>query len=157
VIGIASRILTHTGGFEGLGFVVAINTAKQLLALEDRAWMGIEAIYLSQEWLARLLNLDQRGGLLVQHVAKGSPADKAGLRGGSAPAEILGQKILLGGDLILEFNRQEACHSECLVREHQGIRRTDRIPVKYMRGGVIHEAIIDVSGTRRNFLAGAGD
>ena len=32
VIGISSRILTVSGGFQGLGFVLAINTAKQLLA-----------------------------------------------------------------------------------------------------------------------------
>ena len=35
VIGISSRILTESGGFQGLGFVVTINTAKQLLALEE--------------------------------------------------------------------------------------------------------------------------
>ena len=43
VIGIASRILTVSGGFQGLGFAVAVNTAKQLMALEDRPWIGIEA------------------------------------------------------------------------------------------------------------------
>ncbi len=62
LIGIASRILTLSGGFEGLGFVVTINTAKQLLALEDRAWMGFEGIHLNAAQLAQLLNLDQRGG-----------------------------------------------------------------------------------------------
>ena len=98
VIGIASRILSVSGGFQGLGFVVAINTAKQLLALEDRAWVGIEVIFLNREELAHL-NLDLPGGLLIQRVAKGSPADKAGLRGGSLPARILGQDTLLGGDL----------------------------------------------------------
>ena len=77
---------------EGLGFVVTINTAKQLLALEDRVWMGIEGFFLDQEQLSSLLNLDLDGGLLIQRIAKGSPADNAGLRAGSVPAQISGQK-----------------------------------------------------------------
>ncbi len=152
VIGIASRILTVSGGFQGLGFVVAINTAKQLLAFEDRAWIGIEGIFLNGEVLAGLLNLDLEGGLLIQRVVKGSPADKAGLRGGSIPARILGQETLLGGDLILQFDFQEACHSECLVRARELLSGLDRIAVKFLRGGKIMETVIDLSASRRNFL-----
>ena len=48
VVGIASRILTQSGGSEGLGFAVAINSVKQLLALEDRSWTGFTAIYLGR-------------------------------------------------------------------------------------------------------------
>ncbi|MDA2928093.1 trypsin-like peptidase domain-containing protein [Acidobacteria bacterium AH-259-G07] len=152
VIGIASLILSRSGGFEGLGFVVAIDTAKQLLVLEDRGWMGIEAIFLNREELARLLNLDLEGGLLVQRVVTGSPAEKAGLRGGSVPAQIFDQRILLGGDLILEFNKQEACHSECLAQAGKGLAGLDRIPVKFLRGGKVMQTVVDVSKTRRNFL-----
>ncbi len=152
VIGIASRILSVSGGSQGLGFVVAINTAKQLLALEERAWVGLDGIFLNGEELSLLLNLDLAGGLLIQRVAKGSPADKAGLRGGSLPAQILGRDTLLGGDLILEFATQEACHSACLVRAHKRLTGMDRIPVKFLRGGKLMETVIDVSATRRNFL-----
>ncbi len=157
VIGISSRIVTVSGGFQGLGFVLAINTAKQLLALEERAWMGIEAVFLDGEKLARLMNLDVEGGLLVQHVTKGGPADRAGLRGGSIPARIFGQDILLGGDLILEFGPQEACHAACLVRAHERVAGLDRIPVRFLRGGKSKEVIIDVSATRRNLLAAGTD
>ncbi|MCZ6671072.1 MAG: trypsin-like peptidase domain-containing protein [Acidobacteria bacterium] len=152
VIGIASQILTQSGGFEGLGFVVAINAAKQLLALEDRIWLGIEGIFLDGEKLSRLLNLDMEGGLLIQYVTKGSPADKAGLRGGTIPAQIFDQEILLGGDLIIEFNNQEACHSECPIQERDRIAKLDQISVKILRGGKILEKTVDVSQSRRNYL-----
>ena len=155
VIGITSRILTHAGGFEGVGFVVAINTAKQLLAFEDRPWIGIEGIFLSSQELARLLNLDLEGGLLIQRVARGSPADKAGLRGGSIPARILNREVLLGGDLILEFNDQEACHGRCLAREGPRLAGIDEIHVKFLRGGKVLQTTVDVSNTRGNFLEGA--
>ncbi len=157
VIGIASRILTVSGGFQGLGFVVAINTAKQLMAFEDRPWIGIEGIFLGREQLGSLFNLDLGGGLLILRVVKGSPADKAGLRGGSIPARVSGQDIPLGGDLLLEFGTQETCHSECLAHAHRRISGMDRIPVKFLRGGKTTETVIDVSATRRNFLKAMGD
>ena len=152
VIGISSRILTESGGFQGLGFVVTINTAKQLLALEERAWTGLDSIFLDRDRLATILNLDYEGGLLVQRVARGSPADKAGIRGGTLPAEIAGRQLLLGGDLILEMEGQEACHAACLVQSASRIRQHDRIRVKLLRGGTVMEVVLDVSETRRNFL-----
>jgi len=156
VIGIASRILTVSGGFQGLGFAVTINTAKQLLALENRTWMGIESIYFPREQLAALLNLDVEtdGGLLVQRVAKGSPAEKAGIHGGTIPAVVLGQEILLGGDLILALDTQEACHEQCLIHARERLAGLDRIRVTYMRAGKRLETEVDVSAARRNFLSG---
>jgi serine protease Do len=152
VIGIASRILSVSGGSQGLGFVVAINTAKQLMALEDRLWLGIEAIFLTKEMVNRLLNRDLEGGLLVERVAKGSPADRAGLRGGMIAGHILGRDFLLGGDLIIELGSVNTCRSECLVDVRKHVVGIDRIPVKLLRDGKVIELIIDVSSSRRNFL-----
>jgi serine protease Do len=153
LIGIASRILTVSGGFQGLGFVVTINTAKQLLALEDRVWIGIESIFLNSEMISLLLYQDLKGGLLVERVMKGSPADKAGLRGGTISARIQGRDIIIGGDLILEFSTQEACHSACLVRAQKELSGMDKIPVKFLRGGNVMETVIDVTNSRLNFLS----
>ena len=152
VIGIASQILTVSGGFQGIGLVVAINTAKQLLALEDRAWIGIEGIYLTGQQLAQLLNIDVEGGILVQRVTGGSPADKAGLEGGTIPAKVLDLEIRLGGDLILQMGDQEACHAVCLARAHERVTDSDTVLVKFLRGGKVMEVVVDVSETRRNLL-----
>lgn len=152
VIGIASRIFSLSGGSEGIGFAVAINTAKQLLALEDRIWMGFDAVFLESDTLGALFNLDIEGGMLVQQVVKGSPADKAGLRGGTVKADIEGQEVLLGGDLIVAMGPQESCHHECLVRARQSLAGSDEIKVSFLRGGREMEALVDVSASRRNFL-----
>ena len=69
------------------------------------------------------------------------------------PARIAGREILLGGDLIIEFNTQEACHEGCLIKEGERLAGLDRIPVTYLRAGKVHETVVDVSKTRRNFLA----
>jgi len=152
VIGIASRILSVSGGFQGIGFVVPINTAKALLSFQNRVWLGIEGIYLNEEGIAKLLNRDLKGGLLIERVAKGSPADKAGLQGGSVAARMLGRDFLLGGDLVISFGNEEACSSECLVDANKRFAGSDRLPVRFLRGGVTMEATIDLSESRRNFL-----
>lgn len=156
VIGIASRILTTSGGFQGLGFVVAINTAKELLALEDRVWLGIESIYLTRQTLTDLFHHDLNGGLLIQRVSKGSPADKAGIQGGSIPGQLMGRDFLLGGDLVIHIGPQESCDVECLTSAHKVLSGLDRIPVKFLRGGKVMETVIDVSDSRRNFLKEEG-
>jgi len=152
VIGIASRILTVSGGFQGIGFVVPINTAKALLSFKNRVWMGIEGIYLNEEGIAKLLNRDLEGGLLIERVAKGSPADKAGLRGGSVAAKMLGRDFLLGGDLVISFGTEAACSSACLVDAAKRFSDSNQLPVTFLRGGVVMETMIDLSMSRMDFL-----
>lgn len=99
VIGVVSSILSRSGGFEGIGFAVASNTAAKIVA--DRVpWAGIESMLIGGP-AAAILNLPQPVGLLVQRIAPGSPADRMGLRPGMFRAEIEGEEILLGGDIIL--------------------------------------------------------
>ncbi len=102
VVGIASRILSQSGGFEGLGFVVTSNLAKRLLLDEHSFWAGLTSLFLTDE-LVRVFNLPQTAGLLVQQVAEGSPAAKLGLHQGQALATVNDKNFLVGGDIILEM------------------------------------------------------
>ena len=100
VIGIVSHNISKGGGSEGLGFVVTINTAKDLLLARRSIWSGLEGHTLSGE-LAAIFNLPQPEGFLVKTVAKGSPAAEAGIRGGNRTAVIDGQTLVVGGDVLL--------------------------------------------------------
>jgi serine protease Do len=102
VIGIVSFILSKSGGFDGIGFATAINTAKQALLGSSGVLAGFEGIILSER-VAKALNFP-RGGLLVQRVVRDSVAGHAGLQAGRIPASVEGESMLLGGDLILEIN-----------------------------------------------------
>ncbi len=102
VVGIASRILSQSGGFEGLGFVVTSNVAKRRLLDEQSFWAGLTSFLLTDE-LARVFNLPQTAGLLVQQVAEGSPAAKLGLHQGQSLATVNDKNFLVGGDIILEM------------------------------------------------------
>ena len=103
VIGIVTNIMTKSGGSEGVGFAATSNLARQLLLDRKPFWSGIEGILVKGE-LARALNLPQPAALLVQRVAAGSPAARAGIRAGSVRANIEGEDLILGGDLILAIN-----------------------------------------------------
>lgn len=100
VIGIVSHILSKSGGFEGMGFAVTSNSAKNLLLEQKRVWSGVDGVILDEE-LAGILQLPQESGALVQRVAEGSMAHKAGLKGGDVKALIGNRKLILGGDIIL--------------------------------------------------------
>jgi S1-C subfamily serine protease len=101
VIGIVSHNISKGGGSEGLGFVVSINTAKQLLLERPSFWSGLDGRMVSGP-IAQILNLPQPTGYLVKTVAKGSPADAVGLRGGAVLATIMGEQLVVGGDIILK-------------------------------------------------------
>lgn len=153
VIGIASSILTVSGGSQGIGMVVAINTAKSLLTFDDRPWVGINSVFLTQEHYATLFNINiSNGGLLVQSVAANSPAEKAGLRGGFIQANVTGREILFGGDIILQVGDQEACHPICIEKEGMIHLDKNKINIKYLREGKVHDVVVDVTGTHHNFL-----
>ena len=100
VVGIVSHNISKGGGSEGLGFVVTINTARDLLLARRSIWSGLEGHTLSGD-LAAIFNLPQPEGFLIKTVAKGSPAESAGIRGGNRTAVIDGQTLVVGGDILL--------------------------------------------------------
>jgi S1-C subfamily serine protease len=102
VIGVVSHFISKSGGSEGLGFVVTINSARENLLQRRAFWSGLE-VYPVTGPLADALNLPPKAeGLMVKSVTKGSRAEKAGLRAGAMPATIDGREMVLGGDIILE-------------------------------------------------------
>jgi S1-C subfamily serine protease len=116
VIGLVSHNISKGGGSEGLGFVVTSNTARQLLLEKRSFWSGLEGSLLTDQ-MADLLNLPAgTTGYLVKTVAKDSPAETAGLRGGSTFATIGGESIVLGGDIIISVEGIPAGPVANLVR-----------------------------------------
>ena len=95
VIGINSQIATGGSGGSGnvgIGFAVPIDTAKKIIpqlkesGRVERGYLGISALTVDKT-LADL-NLPVDNGALVQTVKPGSPAAKAGIRGGDLSATL---------------------------------------------------------------------
>jgi S1-C subfamily serine protease len=146
VIGINSQIATggSGGGSVGIGFAVPINTAKSVLGdLEKhgrvaRAYLGITGVGIDDS-LAQL-NLSTKQGVLVQTVTKGGPADKAGLRGGDAQADVGGQTIGLGGDVIEKVDGKAVRTVDDVVSIVERHKPGETVAIQYVRAGASHTA-----------------
>jgi S1-C subfamily serine protease len=105
VIGINEQIATTTGSNSGLGFAVPIDTAVSIMdQLKSKgsviyAWLGISGQTLTAD-AAKTLGIKTSQGVLVARVFPGSPAAKAGLKGGSGQRDVQGQTYVTGGDVI---------------------------------------------------------
>lgn len=137
VIGIVSYILSQSGGFEGLGFVITTNTAQRVLFEERAFWSGMTGFVLEGA-LAQLLNVPENAGYLVQNVATNSPAEQAGLRPSLAPAQILGREFALGGDIILSIDEilvGEPGFRDAIADRLQTMRIGERLTIEVLRSG----------------------
>ncbi len=137
VIGIVSYILSESGGFQGLGFAATSNIAKKLLLDEKGIWFGVDAVLITQE-LAGILNLPQKGGILIQKVAELSPAYMMGLKGGSYTMVLDGQKMIIGGDIVLSMMGKKIENENDLLFVREKIRLLkdkDVIDLTIMRAG----------------------
>jgi serine protease Do len=123
VIGIVSHNISKGGGSEGLGFVVTGNTAKQLLLEQKSFWSGLEGQMLTERQ-ADIFNLPPGAlGYIVKVVAKGSPADAMGLRGGTTQATIGGETLVVGGDIILSVADIKVNGASDLVKIREAMNR----------------------------------
>lgn len=102
VIGLVSSILSQSGGFDGIGFVVTSDIATLHLVGDQPFWYGAEFQVIGGE-LRSIFNLPQEAGLLVQKVAAGSPAALSGLKPGIYKTNIEGNEFLTGGDIIIRI------------------------------------------------------
>ena len=108
VIGVNSQIARADGstGNVGIGFAVPSNTVKQVVAQltttgkVDRVYLGIAGSTITPE-LARVFRLPVDEGVLIEDVADGSAAAKAGLKGGSTDVVVAGESHVLGGDVVV--------------------------------------------------------
>ncbi len=139
VIGIVTSTLSRSGVFEGIGFAVTSNIARRLVLDRKSFWTGIDGYWLSGE-LAKVLNLPQPCGLLVQGIAAGSPAARLGLRAGTMEATIGDETLLIGGDVILEIQGVCLHDEESYGRARERMSRLtsgDTISMKVLRGGKV--------------------
>ncbi len=106
VIGVNTAIQSETGVFSGIGFAVPSNLVKRvvpsLIAYGEyrHPWIGISGRDVSIE-IAEKMELEETKGFLIIDIVEDSPADKAGLRGGTRTEMIENQEIKIGGDVIV--------------------------------------------------------
>ena len=161
VIGINSQIATGGGqGSVGIGFAVPINTAKKLLPdlqageTIERAYLGVQMQGVTSQ-LADDLNLPADHGALIASVTPGSPAAKAGLRGGRTQTT---QGVTAGGDLIVAIDGKDMQDENSVADAVAGHKPGDKVDIEYYRGN--DKKTVSVELTKRPANAdssGSGD
>jgi serine protease Do len=66
--------------------------------------------------MAQALNVPQAGGFLVKQVVKDSPASQMGLRGGDRIGIVGGQKLVVGGDVLLSVQGMTVASDEDMAK-----------------------------------------
>ncbi|MFA5335278.1 MAG: PDZ domain-containing protein, partial [Candidatus Omnitrophota bacterium] len=85
VIGINVAIISTTGGYQGLGFAIPINTAKRVLGdlISGRkvlyGWLGVNVQDIDED-LAKQFGLADTKGVVVAKVMSNSPAEKGRMK-----------------------------------------------------------------------------
>jgi S1-C subfamily serine protease len=121
LIGIVSHILSRSGGSEGLGFAVAINSVREFVIDHRSFWPGFVGVLLPPR-LARALNVPQASGMLIQQVAEESPAQIMGLRESEILIEVDGRPLRIGGDIVLAANGIRIVSPEAVLQIRDAIR-----------------------------------
>ncbi|MFA5100025.1 MAG: PDZ domain-containing protein, partial [Candidatus Omnitrophota bacterium] len=134
VIGINVAIFSTTGGSQGIGFAIPVNSAKRIISrlIEGKkisyGWLGVSVQELTDD-LAKYFGLTDKKGVLIAQVMKTGPGDKGGLK---------------DGDIITRFENQPVEGVKFLL---QMVARTDvgkKVPVEVVRDKKIVNLTIEI-------------
>jgi S1-C subfamily serine protease len=128
------------GSAGGLGFAIPIDTVKAAVAQlihdgrVEHAFLGVSAVPLTSG-VARTFNLPSSRGLLVQTVARGSGASRAGLRAGSTMVVVAGETYRIGGDIIIAADGVPIVSEADLRNVLQALAPGDALRLQLWRSG----------------------
>src|SRR5271165_4743909 len=160
VIGINSQIETGgTGdGSVGIGFAVPINTAKAEISQLEKggtvrgAYLGLTSLTIDGSLSS--LNLPVTSGALVQSVQQGTPAQKAGIRGGNISGNTEVGQVAVGGDIVTSLNGKTVASSQDLANDIEAKKPGQTISVGLLRangsGGYAHKTVTVTLASRPN-------
>lgn len=134
VVGIASFMLSKSGGSVGLNFAVPSNTVRSRLFDDALPYIGVGLRFIPKD-VAELFNWPIEGGFLVETVKEESAAAKGGLVGGKTEADVGGNKVRLGGDLILTVNGVPATDTSKVAKTLRALKQGETIRYELLRAG----------------------
>ena len=140
VIGINEQIASSSGANSGVGFAIPVTSVRYSLdQLEadgevDYAYLGVSSETLYPQ-LAEHLDLDTDHGALISDVVDGSPADEAGLKGGSDESTFQLQRVKSGGDVVLAVDGKPVFQNNDLSELIATHKPGDTVTLEVLRGG----------------------
>jgi S1-C subfamily serine protease len=162
VIGVNAQIASVSGGSEGVGFAVPINTVKSVirqLITEGKVvhgYIGVSMYQFGIDELSAYTGLSQRAlderyglpgnGAIVSEVTPDGPAEKAGIRGGDEK-EIEGILVPMG-DVITEIEGDPVSSSEDVIEVVNSVKPGERLLMTVVTPGEKERRVKVTVGTR---------
>jgi S1-C subfamily serine protease len=140
VIGINAQIKSESGGGEGVGFAIPVDTVRRSLrelradGRVDYGYLGVSSLVLWPQ-AAQRLGLDVRDGAVIQTVEPGSPAAEAGLRAGEDEIEFQATPVPTGGDVIVAVDGRPLSRTNDLADVISARSAGDRVRLRLLRDG----------------------
>jgi S1-C subfamily serine protease len=162
VIGVNAQIASESGGFEGVGFAVPINTVKgvvtQLITSGKvvHGYIGVSMFQLGIDELSAYAGLSDdeleekyglpNNGAIVSGVTPGGPAAKAGIKGGEEK-DIEGIPVTLG-DVITEIEGDPVTSSDDVIEVVNSVKPGDKLGMTVVTPGEKKRHVEVTVGTR---------
>lgn len=147
VVGVNAAIASRTGGYEGLGFAIPSNLAKQVMdniianGHLVRGWLGVNLSDATVDDLGDIPpQSDTFKGVLIKDVVKGSPADQGGLK---------------DGDIVTRF-RDQPVNAERLRTAIAVAGPKAQVPLQIIRDGQVRTLDITIGDQHDQFMAMGG-
>jgi serine protease Do len=161
VIGVNTMIATSSGGYEGIGFALPINTVVKSynqIIRSGRVVRGSIGIRFPRdegqiENTLKALGFDH--GIIVESVAPGGPAEKAGLQPDDVILTLNGRPVKDGNDLVSRISEMPIGAEAVLEIDRGGKRITKKVIIEE-RDKVFREDLEALSGRREMVDPDAG-
>jgi len=118
VVGVTTAIIENS---EGLGFAIPSNTIlKEIESLietgsfSDHSWFGISGVDMTYS-IAQAIGSNVTYGWLISQITQDSSADKADLKGGDQQIQILDERIIIGGDIIIAIDGNRVTNGDYIM------------------------------------------
>ena len=135
---------------QSIGFAVPVSAAKTILRdLREvgrvvRPWLGMQGRAVDNR-LGAVVRMPVTPGYLVEVVYDGSPADRAGVRGGNLSVAVQGEEYLLGGDILTQINGTPIRSHADYVARVKTLRVGQKVKIVVVRDGTPRELSLTVS------------
>ena len=135
---------------QSIGFAIPINAARSLLRdLREsgrvvRPWLGMQGRPIEAS-LGAVVRMPVTPGYLVEIVYDGSPAEHAGVRGGTLAVVVQGEEYLLGGDIVTAIQGTPVRTHQDYVNKVKTLKPGQRVKVTLSRDGHSREVTLTVA------------
>jgi len=132
-----------------IGFALPINAGKAILRdLREsgrviRPWLGLQGREVDSQ-LTSVLRLPLSPGYLIEVVYDGSPAERAGIRGGNLSVVVQGEEYLVGGDVLTSIDNTPVRTHQDYLAKVKTLKPGQRTRITILRDGQRRELSLTV-------------